>query len=124
MIGRKYEIDRLKESLTSQSSELIAVYGRRRVGKTYLIRNIYEKYIRFEVTGLYGGNQEIQIDNFFDELKKVSNKIKDENKPKDWKEAFELLKTYLNSLRSDSKKVVFIDEMPWLDTHKSNFRMY
>jgi len=124
MIGRKYETDRLKESLTSQNSELIAVYGRRRVGKTYLIRNIYAKYIRFEVTGLHGGNQEVQIENFFDELRKVSNKIKEDNKPKDWKEAFELLKSYLNSLRSESKKVIFIDEMPWLDTHKSNFRMY
>ena len=124
MIGRKYEIERLEESLKSENSELIAVYGRRRVGKTYLIRNTYEKYIKFEVTGLYGGNQEKQLGVFFDELKRVSTKIKDDFKPKDWKDAFELLKTYLNGLRSQRKKVIFIDEMPWLDTHKSDFRMY
>ena len=124
MIGRTYEADRLEESLKSQKSELIAVYGRRRVGKTYLIRNVYEKHIRFEVTGLYGGNQDKQLDIFFDELKRVSNKVKKDDRPQDWKHAFELLKTYISSLRSKSKKVIFIDEMPWLDTHKSDFRMY
>jgi AAA+ ATPase superfamily predicted ATPase len=124
MIGRKYEIERLEESLKSENSELIAVYGRRRVGKTYLIRNIYEKYIKFEVTGLYGGNQEDQLGVFFDELKRVSTKIQADLKPKDWKDAFEQLKNYLSSLRSKKKKVIFIDEMPWLDTHKSDFRMY
>lgn len=124
MIGRKYETERLKESLKSENSELIAIYGRRRIGKTYLVRNVYEKHIKFEVTGLYGGNQDKQLDNFFGELKRVSNKIKEEDKPKKWKDAFELLKIYINSLRSPSKKVIFIDEMPWLDTHKSDFRMY
>lgn len=124
MIGREYEIKRLEESLKSTNSELLAIYGRRRVGKTYLIRNVFEKHIKFEVTGLYGGNQEKQLDIFFDELKRNSNKIKEEEKPKDWKGAFELLKKYLNSLRSQSKKVIFIDEMPWMDTHKSDFRMY
>lgn len=124
MVGRKYEIGRLEESLKSQDSELIAVYGRRRVGKTYLIRNVCEKHIKFEVTGLYGGNQEKQLDIFFDELKRVSNKINDKDKPTNWKEAFELLKSYINGLRSKSKKVIFIDEMPWIDTHKSDFRMY
>jgi AAA+ ATPase superfamily predicted ATPase len=68
VVGRKYESNRLKASLKSENSELIAIYGRRRIGKTYLVRNIYEKYIRFEVTGLYGGSQEKQLDLFFDEL--------------------------------------------------------
>lgn len=76
------------------------------------------------MTGLYDGSEDKQLDVFFDELKKVSNKIKDGDKPNNWKEAFELLKVYINSLRSASKKVIFIDEMPWLDTHKSDFRMY
>jgi len=120
MIGRKYETERLKESLKSDNSELIAIYGRRRIGKTYLVRNVYEKHIKFEVTGLFGGNQDKQLDIFFDELKKVSKKIKGDDKPKGWKGAFELLKIYINSLRSQSKKVIFIDEMPWLDTHKSD----
>jgi AAA+ ATPase superfamily predicted ATPase len=124
MVGRNYESNRLKASLKSESSELIAIYGRRRVGKTFLVRNVYEKHIRFEVTGLYGGGQDKQLDLFFDELKKVSTKFKEDDRPTNWKGAFELLKLHLNSLRSKGKKVIFIDEMPWLDTHKSDFRMY
>jgi uncharacterized protein len=123
MIGREYEIERLTDSLKSDDSELIAVYGRRRVGKTYLIRNIYKKHIKFEVTGLYGGNKEKQLDIFFEELKKGSKKFMGADKPSDWKEAFELLKKYIIGLRGTHKKVIFIDEMPWIDTHKSDFRM-
>jgi hypothetical protein len=124
MTGRTYEINRLKNSLKSANSELIAVYGRRRVGKTFLIRNIYGQYTRFEVTGLYNGTTEKQLDVFFDELKKVSKQFKEEDRPKDWKAAFSLLVKFLNGLRSKEKKVIFIDEMPWLDSHKSDFRMY
>lgn len=124
MIGRKYEIKRLTNSLKSSNSELIAIYGRRRVGKTYLIRNLYKNHIRFEFTGLYGGSTEKQLDVLFDELCKVSKKFKETDRPTDWKSGFELLKKYINGLRSKEKKVIFIDEMPWLDTHKSDFRMY
>lgn len=124
MIGREHEIERLTESLKSNSSELIAVYGRRRVGKTYLIRNVFKKRISFEVTGLYGGKKENQLDIFFEELKKVSKKLKEQDKPSDLKEAFELLKNHITGLKNVEKKVIFIDEMPWLDTHKSDFRMY
>jgi hypothetical protein len=48
----------------------------------------------------------------------------EEDRPQSWKDAFELLKKYINGLRGKEKKVIFIDEMPWLDTHKSDFRMY
>ena len=124
MVGRNYEINRLKNSLKSADSELIAVYGRRRVGKTFLIRNIYQDYIKFEVSGLYEGTKEKQLEVFFDELKKASLRFSDTPCPATWKEAFDLLKTYINGLRGKEKKVIFIDEMPWLDTHKSDFRMY
>ncbi|MFY7668281.1 MAG: AAA family ATPase [Crocinitomicaceae bacterium] len=124
MVGRNYEINRLLNSLKSNDSELIAVYGRRRVGKTFLIRNIYKEHIKFEVSGLYQGEKEQQLDIFFDELKKVSLRFLEEDRPESWKDAFELLKKYINGLRGKEKKVIFIDEMPWLDTHKSDFRMY
>lgn len=75
MIGRKYEIKRLNESLKSTNSELIAVYGRRRVGKTFLIRNLFKNQIKFEFTGLYGGSTNKQLDLFFDELQKASKKF-------------------------------------------------
>lgn len=124
MIGRNYEINRLLKSLESPASEMIAVYGRRRVGKTFLIRNIYKDHIKFEVSGLYEGTKEKQLEVFFDELKKASLRFTDKDSPSTWKEAFELLKKYINGLRGKEKKVIFIDEMPWLDTHKSDFRMY
>jgi AAA+ ATPase superfamily predicted ATPase len=124
MVGRNYEINRLLKSIQSNDSELIAVYGRRRVGKTFLIRNIYKDHIKFEVSGLFQGEKEQQLDIFFDELKKVSVRFVEEDRPKSWKEAFELLKKYINGLRGKEKKVIFIDEMPWLDSHKSDFRMY
>lgn len=124
MVGRNYEIERLQKSLKSSDSELIAVYGRRRVGKTFLIRNIYQDYIKFEVSGLYEGTKEKQLEVFFDVLKKVSLRFSNTACPTTWKEAFDLLKMYLNGLRGKEKKVIFIDEMPWLDTHKSDFRMY
>ncbi len=124
IIGRKYEVERLERSLLSSDSELIAVYGRRRIGKTYLIRNVYKNHLRFEVTGLYQGTQEKQLDIFFEALKSVSKRFDEVDPPTNWKAAFELLKTYIKGLRGKDKKVVFIDEMPWLDTHKSDFRMY
>lgn len=124
MIGREYELSRLQESLKSNQSELIAVYGRRRIGKTYLIRNVYEKHIKLEVTGLYQGNKEKQIDIFFGALQAASKRFEKTDPPRNWKQAFELLKEYINGLRGSQKKVIFIDEMPWLDTHKSDFRMY
>ena len=124
MIGRNYEINRLLNSLQSNESELIAVYGRRRVGKTFLIRNIYRDVIKFEMSGLFRGDIGQQLDIFFEELRKVSVRFTEEDRPTSWKEAFDLLKKYLNGLRGKEKKVIFIDEMPWIDTHKSDFRMY
>lgn len=124
MVGRDYEIRRLQDSLKSDQSELIAVFGRRRVGKTFLIRNVYQSHFRFELTGLYGGNKKQQLEAFFDTLNKVSKKFSLKDRPKNWKQAFDLLKDYLSGLRGKEKKVIFFDEMPWLDTHKSDFRMY
>ena len=111
MVGREYEINRLLKSLLSKESELIAVYGRRRVGKTFLILNIYRDYIKFEVSGLYQGEKNQQLEVFFDALKKSSSRFFEENCPTSWKEAFELLKKYINGLRGKQKKVLFLVEI-------------
>ena len=124
MIGRISEINRLKNSIKSEVSELIAVYGRRRIGKTFLIRNVCNKFIRFEVAGLYKGSLEQQLGIFFKELSARSDMFKSTEQPQNWDKAFELLKLYLNSLKGKSKKVIFIDEFPWFDTHKSDFIKY
>ena len=124
MVGRENEIQRLNDSLKSSDSELIVVYGRRRVGKTYLIRTIYEKATKFEATALYRGTREDQLGVFLKELKKASKKFATIDKLTSWDEAFEHLKTYIKSLRGKQKKVIFIDEFPWFDTHKSGFLMH
>jgi AAA+ ATPase superfamily predicted ATPase len=124
MIGRILEINRLNDSINSESSELVAVYGRRRVGKTYLIRTACKSQIKFEITGLFKGTTAQQLGIFFRELQSRSNKFLNKELPINWEAAFELLKDYLNSLKSKMKKVIFIDEFPWFDTHKSDFLKY
>ena len=109
IIGRKLEQERLKNSLISGAPELIAVYGRRRVGKTFLIREFYRKHLVFEVTGLHKGSMSDQLDNF---KKALSTKTSSANQdsPANWFEAFTLLENYLNTLKSVKRKVIFIDE--------------
>ena len=124
IIGRKKEIHLLNNSLKTKKSELIAVYGRRRVGKTFLIREVCKKNIVFEVTGLYNGSKREEISLFFAQLKSYTSIFDKRKKPSDWQEAFELLKEYIDSLKGVSKKVLFFDELPWLCTHKSNFLSY
>jgi len=123
MIGRKKEIDILKKAITSKKPELVAVIGRRRVGKTYLIRTFFKERIVFEMVGLKDGNKEQQLRNFTYSLKEAG----DENAlkmslPKDWLAAFFYLKEFLDSLeKTTEKRVVFIDELPWIATAKSDF---
>lgn len=123
IIGRKKEIKKLEDSLYGNESELIAIYGRRRVGKTFLIREVYKKHIVFELTGLYNGNMKAQLRNFHEQLKSASSQFNDTKIPKDWFDAFGLLKSYLNGLKGKKKKVIFIDEFPWIATTRSGFLM-
>ncbi len=123
MIGRTKEIDLLKKALTSKRPELIAVIGRRRVGKTYLIRTFFEDQIDFEMVGLRDGNMEQQLRNFAYSLKEAKrHRDPIEKVPKDWLEAFHDLMEHLESLEEQKKrKVVFLDELPWAATAKSDF---
>ncbi|MFK7786631.1 MAG: ATP-binding protein [Crocinitomicaceae bacterium] len=122
IIGRIPEQERLKEALESAQSELIAVYGRRRVGKTYMIRQFFGKRMVFEVTGLFQGAMTDQLSNFNKELIKRLNQT-DSEAPSSWFEAFSELESYLDSLKGKKKKVIFIDEFPWIATAKSKFLM-
>ncbi len=118
LIGRREEIKLLHNALKSNYSELIAVYGRRRVGKTFLIREVYKKEIVFSFSGLFQANLKTQLQNFHFLL---SKNIKKTTKPKSWLEAFYQLEAFLDKKKSKKKKVIFIDEFPWLDSRKSNF---
>lgn len=118
--GRWNEQKRLKELTTSSKSEFVTIYGRRRIGKTFLIRKTFEKEISFQSTGISDATMNQQLLNFFTDLRAVNSKLTNKDLPKDWFSAFELLKNYLSSKKS-KKKIVFIDELPWYDTPKSNF---
>jgi len=119
MIGRKEEQAELQQIIESRQSEFVAVFGRRRVGKTFLIREFFGNKFAFYHTGIANSNMTVQLDSFSKSLNDFS-KI---SFPKctTWFEAFENLTHLLKNSRIKGKKVVFIDEMPWMDTHKSGF---
>lgn len=126
MIGRKKEINELKDLYNNQRSELVAIYGRRRVGKTYLINQVFKDKFTFKHTALspddFDNNKELlslQIDLFYKNLLKYG--LEDSVKPNDWFEAFDLLEKLLRQKDNGQRLVVFIDELPWLDTTKSFF---
>jgi AAA+ ATPase superfamily predicted ATPase len=122
VVGRHKEKEKLTHALSSHRSELIAVYGRRRIGKTYLIREFYAKNMVLSVTGLSEANKARQIKNFAMKLNEVFSEFKNAKYPSDWLEVFARVKQYLESLRKTTKKkVLFIDEFPWFDSQRSGF---
>jgi hypothetical protein len=118
--GREDEIKILQNLLNKKGSEFLAVYGRRRIGKTYLIRQVYEKSIVFEASGLHGKEMAQQLESFWLALLDV-NTTEKPTIPKTWLQAFSLLKIHLNNLETKKKKVVFLDEIAWFETPKSGF---
>ena len=116
-IGRKKEQQLLKEYIASDQSEFVAVYGRRRVGKTFLIQHVVGEDYVFYAAGMHKVPMRIQLANFMQGIKKHNPKVR---VPKTWLEAFMALETYLEGL-TEGRKIVFIDEMPWMDTPRSNF---
>jgi uncharacterized protein len=121
LIGRIPETEILKEALNNSKSDLITVYGRRRVGKTFLIREFYGKNIVFEVTGLFGGRMKDQLQNFSKEVFKRTKKTVPVITS--WFEMFTVLENYLDTKKDTKKKVIFIDELPWIATARSKFLM-
>lgn len=118
IIGRKHEQELIKEYYYTPKAELIAVYGRRRVGKTYLIKQCFNETFDFYFTGSFETSRNTQLTLFKKELERYSGQK--QNKPKDWYEAFEALRVYISSLQKE-RIVVFLDELPWMDTPKSGF---
>ncbi len=119
VVGRFKEREILDNALTSKQSELIVVYGRRRVGKTFLIRELYASKIKFEFSGTFKSTAREQLKQFKIALFKYSKKKR--AAPKSWIDAFHQLEEYCGTLQSAEKKVIFIDEFPWLDNNKSSF---
>ena len=118
IIGREKEQALIQEYYDSPKAELVAIYGRRRVGKTFLIKSFFNQQFDFYFIGAFETQKSIQLRLFQSELERYSGVKR--KKPQDWFEAFEQLRDYLSSLNKE-RIVVFLDELPWMDTPKSNF---
>ena len=117
IIGREKESNRLLTLYKSTKSEFITVYGRRRVGKTYLIKQYFEGKFTFETSGIIDGSKEMQFFAFFDSLKKYGF---EGNPPKNWLEAFVDLSQVIEK-NKQKRKVIFLDEIPCFDIPKTDF---
>ncbi len=118
MIGRKHEIEQLIDVYESGQSEFVAVYGRRRIGKTFLITEAFGNRFAFHHTGLREGGTKKQLEQFRLSLRQQG--YYDCPRIKDWLEAFFELERFLEKSPAQ-RKVVFLDEIPWLDTPRSGF---
>jgi AAA+ ATPase superfamily predicted ATPase len=122
VIGRKKEQALLESALKSQSAELIALYGRRRVGKTYLIRNTFAQrkdMIFFTVTGMKDGIKSQQIENFKNQVAAAFYQPHSRLQiPQNWFDAFDILRQEIKASTAD-RIVLFFDEFPWMVTKKS-----
>ena len=123
IIGRKEEIDLLKKINNRNSSDFLAVYGRRRVGKTHLIRNFFrgQPCIYFEATGLKDGSLHQQLKLFTEKIAEVFLRGFPLQPPPSWLDAFKLLTNAIEEIPLDKKIVLFFDEIPWFATAKSGF---
>lgn len=121
IIGRIEEKKILEQTLKSKEAELIALYGRRRVGKTYLIRNTFQKSMIFEFSGVHNASLKDQLLNFSNTLAEQLKSTVPLAVPLNWTEAFIMLKNYAEPLLKKGKCVIFLDEFPWLSSAKSGF---
>lgn len=120
MIGRKKEIEKIERLLASGRSEFLAITGRRRVGKTFLIDAMLGQNYCFSMTGIQNGSMTAQLVNFSVKLSEY-NREAPQKTPENWQMAFLYLKTYLKTLDKEKKQVIFLDELPWIATPKSGF---
>lgn len=123
IVGRESAIETLSRLLNSNEAEFLAVYGRRRIGKTYLIRQYFRKAdcILFEITGKKDGSIKDQLNTFKIAFQKVFLKGYEITLPKSWHDAFNMLTRSLQAIPRHKKVVLFFDELPWLVTPRSKF---
>jgi len=116
LIGREKEISILSDALSDNTSHFVAIYGRRRIGKTYLVKECFKDRFTFYHAGLSEGNLSDQLTAFAGALKDAGHEF--DGKISGWLSAFEQLKDVIRSSK-EKKKIIFIDELSWMDTPKS-----
>ena len=117
IIGRKREIEQLNSIFNSNKAELVAVYGRRRIGKTFLVKGFFKENFDYYATGIFEGSKREELDAFCDMLRQKQSTIPPINS---WMDAFTALRDYLKRLRK-KRIVVFLDELPWFDVPSGKF---
>lgn len=117
IVGREAEIEKLENYISSRRSEFIAIYGRRRVGKTFLVKELFENRFAFRITGKDHVTTKEQLASFCFAL---NDQFGIEADAANWPEAFRLLQKALEK-KPEGTKIIFFDELPWFDTHASHF---
>lgn len=125
IIGRQTEIKELENLYGNVHSEFVVLYGRRRVGKTFLVNELFRDRVTFSHTALspieIEGKElmKMQLQNFTYSLLRAGAEIT--SPPANWLEAFFMLESFLESKADGNRLLVFMDELPWLDTPRSGF---
>lgn len=120
LIGREKEIESLEAYVDSGQAEFIAIYGRRRVGKTFLINQLFRNRLAFSLTGIIDGTPSEQMESFVQALEFNGYKINEH--PKNWLTAFAELRKFLQpKINSGEPCIVFIDEISCFDSQRSGF---
>jgi uncharacterized protein len=119
IVGRDVQIEIFNEAMNSTQSEFIAVTGRRRIGKTFLINTFFREDICFYMTGVQDQPIKVQLRAFANELSFRQKKTV--STPENWIEAFAILRDYVETVETTKKKVIFLDELTWIDTPRSGF---
>lgn len=125
IVGRRKEQELLRELVLSNKSEFIAIYGRRRIGKTYLIKNLMSSFpcVFFHVTGIQKGTVKVQLKEFAKQIGKAFYQSPSLVPRKDWFDTFEDLTDAINELKKNQTVVLFFDEFPWMATPRSKILM-
>ena len=123
IIGCKNEQRDFLEWMASEETELICVYGRRRVGKTYFVYELLNGYHAFDASAQGKSSEIVRLRIFHAALREYGDVSS--SAPSDWWEAFDRLKTLLDRhecpLTPEGMRAVFIDELPWFDVPRSEF---
>lgn len=119
IIGREKEKALLERIFNSSRSEFVSVCGRRRVGKTFLIKEFFENELVFQTAGLANDRMSRQIKSFYEDLIEFGLPHQPVS-PKDWIDIFSLLRELIKQSKQE-RKVILLDELPWMDTPRSGF---
>lgn len=123
LIGREVQKSQIDKYFNENRSHFVAVYGRRRVGKTFLIKEYFDNQFTFYCTGLLNGNKNQQLNNFVTNLKSQLEFIDENASITNWYDAFNELIKAVSKIKDKQKKVIFMDELPWMDTTGSDFML-